>query len=88
MVYIFQLFSFIETKIDFFLYRHFSNIVKWFFRLAHIEKSANRQFAIEVMGQLLVQNERENPSEQGVQGLDHDYGGLIQKPTENGIDQV
>lgn len=40
------------------------------------------------MGQLLVQNERENPSEQGVQGLDHDYGGLIQKPTENGIDQV
>ena len=40
------------------------------------------------MGQLLVQNERENPSEQGVQGLDHDYGGLIQKPIENGIDQV
>ena len=63
--------------------KHFSNIVKWFFRLAHIEKSANRQFAIEVMGQLLVQHERENPSEQGVQG-DHDYGGLVQQPVENG----
>ena len=62
---------------------HFSNIVKWFFRLAHVDKSANRQFAIEVMGQLLVQNERENPATQGVQG-DHDYGGLVSQPTENG----
>ena len=51
---------------------YFSNIVKWFFRLAHVEKSANRQFAIEVMGQLLVQTEREKPSE-GSQA-DHDYG--------------
>ena len=46
--------------------------VNWFFRLVHVEKSANRLFALEVMGKLLAENEREKPNE-SMRG-DHDYG--------------
>lgn len=48
----------------------FTKTVYWFFRLAHTDKSAHRQFAIEVIGRLLAENEREKPA----QGADHDYG--------------
>lgn len=51
---------------------YYSITANWFFRLAHVEKSANRLFALEVMGKLLAENEREKPRER-VHG-DHDYG--------------
>ncbi len=42
-------------------HNHFAEITSWFFRMAYADKSANRQFAIEVMGRLLAENEREKP---------------------------
>ena len=41
---------------------HYSKLVKWFFILAHNEKSAHRQFAIELMGRLLSEMERKKPT--------------------------
>ena len=34
-------------------------IVHWFFRWAHAEKVAHRQFALEVMGKLLLEGEEQ-----------------------------
>ena len=38
----------------------FKKVVEWFFRWAHNEKVAHRQFSVEVMGRLLQEDEREN----------------------------
>ena len=46
--------------------------VTWFFRLVHVENSPKRLFALEVMGKLLAENEREKPNE-SMMG-EHDYG--------------
>ena len=51
---------------------HYSKLVKWFFILAHNEKSAHRQFAIELMGRLLSEMERKKPT--AVAHGEHDYG--------------
>ena len=50
----------------------YTSTVTWFFRLVHVEKSANRLFSLEVMGKLLAENEREKPNE-SMMG-EHDYG--------------
>ena len=48
----------------------YTSTITWFFRLVHVEKSANRLFALEIMGKLLAENEREKPNE----SMEHDYG--------------
>ena len=41
----------------------FTRTVHWFFKFGHNEKSSHRLFAIEVMGKLLNENERENKAQ-------------------------
>ena len=38
----------------------FNRVVRWFFMWAHSEKVSHRQFAIEVMGRLMQESERED----------------------------
>ena len=54
---------------------HYSRLVKWFFILAHNDRSAYRQFSIEVMGRLLAESERKKPTETA--HGEHDYGSNI-----------
>lgn len=60
----------------------FTRIVRWFFCLAHNDKSAHRQFAIEVMGRLLAENERKKPPPATVADHDYGFGGVPETITE------
>lgn len=62
----------------------FNRVVRWIFAWAHNEKVAHRQFALEVMGRLMQENERshdasqneqaEDPSQEPSIGIDLDEG--------------
>ena len=58
----------------------YTKMVRWFFMLAHNEKSAQRIFALEVMGRLLAENERKKPAEPVMAEHDYGFGGPAAPP--------
>ena len=69
---------------------YFSTIARWFFRLAHSDGQGKRMFALEIIGKLLMENERERERAQESFHGDHDYGNIVnvpEKPPETLIEE-